>query len=556
MPKTRFLSSVHVARLKRLTAPALLALALCALAARAVQFSRDHPFPFYDEAGNLDQARGFAQEGGLGALVRDYATGRCLEDYRHPLYLMALTPFMRNEPADFARAKIAGLACALLVVVSLFLLCRRLWGENVALAAAAAAALAPMTAGLSQNLTEDVLFAALYGAAILTLGGFGDEPAAWTAFGFLSGLAYLAKGDGHFLLLAALAVGLWRHGPRFLRGRSWLLALGGFAAGGSFLFVRNVLVWGNPFHNANTRVVWLDDWTQVWRLSGSAEWSRVGASWYFQRHDAAQAVARFINGIRPCVSDLLACLAVGPRATVAQAASSWSMAGLSAVGLRDSWRRGRREYVLAVLVPGAALFCAFVWFAKVSANPRHLYPIAVSLFPAAALGARALYRRWKSSLASVPDVARAALAVYCVALVAGAARGPRDPRTLWRVPPGWGETSRWIARHVDARGYLIDDWSIYSNWDAGRYTARPYPMSASSAEVRAYVEREKISAAVVDMHLWKVRAHDDKYGALDAHGPTSFLGWPRCGYAPEYPSAFLTFARNCSALVDESPGRP
>ncbi len=543
-------------RLKGLAVAALLALALCALAARSIQFSRGHPFPFYDETANLNFARVFRQEGGVGASIWNYATGRCLEDYRHPFYLMVLTPFMRDEPTDFARAKIAGLVVALFLVIAMYRLCRRLWGENVALAAAAAAALAPMTAGLSQNVTEDVLFAALYGAAILVLGGFGDEPAAWTAFGFLAGLSYLAKGDGHFLLLAALAVGLRRHGLRFLRGRPLLLALGGFAAGGSFLLLRNVLVWGNPFHNANTRVVWLDDWTQVWRLSGTAQWSRVGAAWYFRRHGAAQAFARFFAGLRPCASDLLACLAVGPRAPAAQAASSGSMAVLAVLGLRGCWRRGQRDYVLAVAVPGSALFVAFIWFAQVSANPRHLYPVALSLYPAAALGARALHRRWKNSLASVPGVARAALAVYCLALVAGAARGPLDPRVLWGVPPGWGETSRWIARHVDAHGYVIDDWSLYSNWDAGRYTARPYPMSAAPAEVRAFVDREGISAAVVDMHLWTARAHDEKYGPLDAHGPTSFLGWPRCGYAPEMPSAFLTFAKDCSALVGDGAARP
>jgi len=142
-----------------------LVLLLLTLTARSLTLSRAHPFPVFDEVAYLDLARGFAARGGALATAACYASGRCLEDNRHPLYALALAPFVDGGPGDFARAKLLTLACALALVLVVYGAGRRLWGPGAALAAAALVALSWATALLSQQVLADVLFAALISRA-------------------------------------------------------------------------------------------------------------------------------------------------------------------------------------------------------------------------------------------------------------------------------------------------------------------------------------------------------------------------------------------------------
>ncbi len=524
--------------------PLLLLAAAAALAASSLRASRAHPFPIYDEAATLELSREFSREGGGAAQVAAYLSGRCREDNRHPLYSMLSAPFMDGTIFDFARAKLVSLACALALLAAVFWSCREIWGEGVALAAAAAVALMPETAGLSQEAAADILFAALYAAAVFLPETLGEGPAAWGAFGALAGLAYLAKGDGHFLLLAALVASLRRGRSR--RQARVLPALAGFFATAGFLLARNLRVWGDPFHNVNSKVFWLDAWPQFRRLSWTPQWREVGPLWYARTHTAAQALARLGAGAVAAGDDLVRTLSLPTLGAWGERLCGALVAAAAALGARECLRRGRRGLVLRAVVPGAALFAAFSWYAPVAENPRFLYPVAVVVVVLAAVGAAALYERRQAAAPNLPRLARAALAGLGLWAALALARGG-DPLRWAGVPADWAGASRAVA----GRRYLIDDWSLYTNWDAGADTAEPYAMDAPQDEVRAFARARGLSAGVVDMHVWTLHARRDLYGRADALGPTTMLGWPRCFPPPGGRGKFLVFARACAPAQRE-----
>ena len=240
------------------TAAAALLLGL-ALSARALALSRRHLVPIFDEVAYLDQARGFARLGGAAAVVQCYWQGRCREDNRHPLYGLLISPAIRVRAGDFAKAKLATLACAWVLIGAAFWAGWRRAGPGAALLAAALAALSPTLAYLSSRVLADVLFAALYVTALEILIAFEGSRWGWLGFGMLSGLAYLSKGTGHLLLLAGAALAWRRRGARAVVSAEAWLAAAGFMFVAGFLLRRNSLLWGEPFHNFNAKVFWLDD---------------------------------------------------------------------------------------------------------------------------------------------------------------------------------------------------------------------------------------------------------------------------------------------------------
>lgn len=529
----------------RLRTALLLALLAAALAGRSWRLSAKHRFPVYDEVETLELARGIAREGGSAAAIASHLTGRYQEENRNPLYLMALAPFMDASPEDFARAKLLSLACAWLLILTVFLMSRRVWGESAALAAAAAAALSPVTAEHAQYVGPDWLFAAVYFAAIAVLAGWHKRAAAWPLFGFLAGTAYLAKGNGHFLLLSAVAVGLSEYGPRFFLSRRPYAAVAGFAAGAWFLLWRNLLVWGTPFHQINEKNIWLDSGTLAPRYMASPEWARIGPLWYFQRHTPSEAASALVAGLQSAALSLVEDLGVGTHGTTLLTGAAVLL--LAAEGARRCLRSERRASVAAALAPAAVLFPAFAWLCKHDGDcpRRFLYPLAVSLLPmAAAAGRELVLERLRPGRAA----ARRALEV-CIALAAvlalTAGDFSRDPRTLWSVPSFWSETSRWIGRHVGPEGFLSDQWSLYTNWDQPPVRKNAYPLGVPREELEAVLRARSIHHILVDLNVWALDGFKDKYGSSDAHGPTSFMGRPRCFYAPPTGSFLLVYADRC-----------
>lgn len=523
-----------------------LLLLLLTLAARSLSLSRAHAFPVFDEVASLDQARGFAARGGAAATAACYARGECRDDNRHPLYGLLLAPLMDGSPGDFARAKLLTLATALLLVLVVYGAGRALAGPGIGLAAAGAVALSWSTALLGQQALADLLFAALYCASLTVLARGVERPAGWAAFGALAGLAFLAKGDGHLLLAAGLACAAWR---RRLGRRVWphaAAALAGFAATASVLLARNARVWGNPFHNVNAKVFWLDDWPSYWRLSADpAAWSEVGPLWYWRGHGLGDALARLARGAGSALSALVAAFGTGPE--VLHAGLGAALLALSVLGLRRRWREGGKPEAVAFASAALLLLAAFCWYAPAAGDLRRfMVPIAASLLPFAMLGGADLLRRLVSRPRGDGRArVQAGVAVLALALLVPAAGGlSADPREFWEVPPGWGEACAWLNTRADG-SFLLPYESVYSMWSCGRDGRRPYPLLAPAPEIRDRARRFGVRAVLLDRAAGPGGLPLDKCGASDAFGPRSFLGWPRCFHGAEKPSRLLIYAPRC-----------
>ena len=472
-------------------------LVLCglALAAHALEISRGHPFPLYDEVEYLNLARDFHAKGPVGT-IGCYAAGECREDNRHPLYMLKLSPWMDGGPEDFTRGKFISLLMMLALVVFLFFAVRRSFGEAAGWCAAALAALSPSLAAVGQNVSADGLFALLYVAALWVLVEFREKLWGWAVFGLIAGWAYLAKGNGHFLLLAGFAL---VPSPRPSAGplpwgegiRRAGMMLGGFIAGSWFLLLRNVRVFGSPFYNINGKEIWTDNVREFYMMSPFPEWDRVGLRWFIERHGVSGLFTRTLYGALDCAPKLVKAMAAGP-------ASLWATFGLLVLGMAVgglllAWRRGQSAYIVATLLPAAVLFAAFSFGAPpFGANLRYFMPIAVSLLPFAALELAQLAQGHERTL-------KAGLVLACVVLLWVHRRGlGPDPRSLWAVTPEWAQTSKWIHSHVDANGYLADPATIYSDWDEGRVNRTLFPFDAPKEDIEKLLAQRGIKYVLID----------------------------------------------------------
>lgn len=521
----------------RLRAAALLGLLGLALTARSLSLSQDHPFPVYDEPDYLELAQQFAARGGVAASVLCYWRVECRDDNRNPLYPLALSPFMGGGPGDFARAKLFGLGTALLSVLLVFVMTRRLWGEEPALLAAAFAALSPTTAYMSRYVSGDALFAALYAGTLLYLAGPADLRRRWAVWGALAGLAYLCKANGHLLFVTALACGALRHGPAFYKGRAPWAAAAVFTAVASFLLWRNARAWGNPFHHYYAPFVWLHDPHESLLLLGTPAWDEIGPLWYLRRHTLLEAAARFKDGFLATSHVFLLGLAVGPESVWPRRAAGAVLLFAAGGGAMELWKEGRRDAVAALAGTAAFFWLLFSW-AVWNTPIRFVYPMTLSLAPLAALGLRRFLPRRAVLEAGVAAAALAILAAHRGGLT-------RTPLGLWGVSAHWAQTSRWIADNVGPEGYLYHYQSLYSPWDAGKNgLRRPFQLNRPEAEVEAFIARRGLRHILLDGRAASLHAANIR-GPYDAHGPLTYLGRPRCFHDAGAPSVFLVYGDAC-----------
>lgn len=522
-------------------AAAVAGLLLLGLYARSQAVSARHGFPVYDERDYLRLARGVSGRGGVLAYARDHLTGTEREDNRHPLFIALLSPLMAGDAGDFARAKLAALACAAFFVLASgaagFRAGRSL---DSALAAAGWAALSPSVAVYAQTVAPDLLFAGLFALAVSLAGGAGERARPWFGFGLLAGLAWLTKGNGHFLLLVPAAAAL-RRGRQAWRHPAPPAAVCGFIAAGGLLLYRNILVWGNPFHHLLNKVIWLEDGNGFLPLMLTPEWDRVGPAWYWARFSAGQMASHAAHGLGAAAAGLLQAMASGPSGEPAGLAAGAVLLALSLLGLRRGWAAGERAAPWAAAAAVVPLWLAFAWGTKTGpAYVRFYLPMAAALVPWAVGEVRA---RAPARLGA--GAGRGLLCAAALALLAADGRALfLNPLRAWSVPPFWAPTSAWLRAHAGG-GYLADYMSIYSNWDAPPEVRRDAPLRRPAADVLAAARRLGARFAVVDLSLSAFDPYPEKFGPSDASGPTAFAGWPRCFKAEVAPNPLVVFGERC-----------
>ncbi|HXU03757.1 MAG TPA: glycosyltransferase family 39 protein [Polyangia bacterium] len=568
-----------------LIAVALVALATLGLVADAVGLSATRLYPRYDEVAYLALARDFAREGGNVAAVRCYLEGRCREDNRPPLFQFLLEPFATDSPRFFADAKLVTLATVLLLLVAVFLAARRVFSTRVAIGSVIALAWMPVLSDLGAKVLHDPLYVLLTFAAVYSVAAWQERGfVAWLGAGALVGLAFLTKGSGHWLWVPLLAASLYRHRATIWRRPIVYAAACGFVAVAFFLMWRNTKLWGSPFYNTNARQLWIDQWRDVWALQLSPEWSKVGFGWYLSRHSIWRLIYELLRESGKLIGYFVYAAGVGPAAGAARVVTGAAVMILAVLGIRRRWRAGGHGVeIIAVLSTVGFFFAGLALAARggPGAQVRYVLPYVVLLLPFAVhealerlwppLRAR-LAARWpgqapealaapaQSAGSRLPEkttvahracgAERLALgglgALLIIRLAVVAPGAAVNPRASYAVEPHWHETSEWLSRAlVPGERFATDYRSYYSTWDVPRPDTDPrwnFWLGMPTAELLPFMQRSNIRKVLIDADASGHAELADKLSpARDAHGPLTFLDWPRCFTDSATPSRFAVY---------------
>jgi hypothetical protein len=175
---------------------------------------------------------------------------------------------------------------------------------------------------------------------------------------------------------------------------------------------------------------------------------------------------------------------------------------------------------------------------------RYVLPYVVLLLPYAVYEAA---ERFGPLLRRRKQAALALLAIVLAGRLALALPGARgNPRDSYAVEPRWHETSTWLSRAlVPGERFAINYQSYYSTWDLPRPDPDPrwnFWLGMPAPELRAFMDRSHIRKVLIDTADAGYAEHAAKLSqAADAHGPLTFLDWPRCFTDSATPSRFLIY---------------
>jgi len=493
--------------MRRWAAPAALLLLAAGLSGRALSRSAARPFPVFDEISYIERAREVARLGGPTALLRAHIDASWLEDNRNPLHLALLSALMKDSRSDFEGAKLLSLGSALILLGCL--------GVTGGVGAVGIVALSPHTARLGQTVGPDILFAALFCAAVWTAASAGVRRWRWAGFGVFVGLAWLSKGNGHILLASLLVLGLrpWKSEKRAVILSS-LSALGGFLAVSWPLLLRNSLVWKDPFHHLSSRSLWLMAGEEFVRYRHLPLWDQIGPVWFLEHHSTSEILIALASGIIEALGMFIRAAAFGPSGAM-EWVTGLMVWVLIARGILLSFKEAQDQRLIAVLAPCLVLAAGCAWSAKGGESfIRYGFPVVCALLPFAFI-----------RLPKTPTLLWPALGLF---LLLGSWKGLTvDPRRQAPLPPFWEKTSSFLASRGGA--YIIDHRSLFSDFDRPPRRLHAYPLDVSEQELRGFTADRGIDGAVVD-------------GLVVSTGPV--LGWPLCFHEPP----LAVYAEGCEEL--------
>jgi len=234
--------------------------------------------------------------GGPLGLLRGLLDGSFTRAERGPLYMALLSTFAERSLSTFDRARALDFRLGLIGLAILFLVTWRWYGLLPSLALGLALATNPYYLHSIAVVGAEVIFVPLVALTLLVLARGMQRPG-WLPVGFaLMGLSFLAKSNGFFLIVPALLAWIAARGRRFWRERSFWLALAAFVLVASPLMIRNLRMTGNPLYNANTRLMWIDQYetsrTEAFRQHGAS------LAGYLRTHTVADMVRRLVDGTR------------------------------------------------------------------------------------------------------------------------------------------------------------------------------------------------------------------------------------------------------------------
>jgi 4-amino-4-deoxy-L-arabinose transferase-like glycosyltransferase len=402
----------------------------------------------YDTDLYLWDARQIHDRGGPPALVAMCFTGHYTRDFIMPLYVGLLSMLPCDSPQVFAWARLLTLVLGAAGITVAFIVAQRLFGSSAALLTAALMALNSAYLSYSTIVGCDILFVAFVLLAWFAVARYLEGRSRFAWIGLWVALAYLTKANGVFIAPVALGAAWFKERGRILRSKQVWLGIAIFLLVASPILTRNILRFGSPFHNLNSRVLWVDSWNEMY--GPDVQEHPPTLTRYLQRHTLGQIGLRIAKGAFQ--EGVFLVVGTGQNYLLHDdlRLKAWPV-GLLLIGLSLWGALDRRTWHAAIPVVGlgAVFFIFFTWFpVKDLRFDLPLVPI-VLIFSARGVtcGCERLMRLKRGGFSfSAPTATiylAGAIAVAGIGAATATLAACRAPPDICKFPPGYEQLLRW-----------------------------------------------------------------------------------------------------------------
>ncbi len=366
-----------------------------------------------DQASFLMQAKAVQEMGGPATLLQQLLTGDYTEANQHPLYVALLSNFPSYETGKRLSA-MCGLCALLIFTMGIARYYGNLAGGLTGILLSINAAYCQLTARV---VCEGLLLIFVAGVWLIVLRmpelrkSESFPFLKLTGIGLLLGLAWLTKGTALLLMLGLIAwlcsytVNWQRWFPAMLQQQpgnnskpkenqterttvplkrvavSLMLLLVSFSVIAAPLLIRNVRVYGSPTFNANSYLLFEDEFSEPHALIQERGSLRNAAQHYWQTHTMTDIIKREVKGL--LWQTFIFLRSLGPL-PFDEGRLFFGLLALPflIIGLLSETGPARRLYLIWMLL----FWLAFAWYLPIAAGERFLIPLLLPSLAFVSLG--------------------------------------------------------------------------------------------------------------------------------------------------------------------------
>jgi hypothetical protein len=237
----------------------------------------------FDTTAYLGEANIINNNGGILNFLNLCVSGKYKQANQHPLFILLLSPFASTNISFFITAKLISFFVGFLLICCTFIICKKMFGDLVAIISVMGLILNEVFLEWTTMVAAESLLM-LFGllSIYFIIEGFRKNHF-WIYAGVCAGLAYLAKGTGIFLIPGFFISAVIVNKFNILKNKFFYLFFISFVIVASPLFIRNVIVYQDPFFNVNKYIAEYS-WDQVYNSKYTVFNPKEGTNqWRFEK---------------------------------------------------------------------------------------------------------------------------------------------------------------------------------------------------------------------------------------------------------------------------------